>query len=323
MEEGGALIRLKKDAEGHNYAGIGGVLRCGAIWACPTCSVKIMLYRAFQLDKIITWNAERRGTTALLTVAVSHKKYHTLRKVRKAITSGWSGITDSYAWKKWRKELGLDHYVRGVECTITENNGWHLHIHALLFFDGPVSKEIVESFTDSIYEEWSKGIKKAGLTASRKRGIDIQIGRKAIERLGKYLSKMALETAASRIKKRKDNEYAGRSPWEVLDDFVATGLADDWDIWKEWVKGSKGMHQLHFSKGLKKLVLEDEEDLTEEQIAQMDEGGKTIAHLSASAWKFVYQVQEQVLFLTEDQGPEGLYDWLDQHKLGYDIPRIS
>ncbi|WP_198932396.1 hypothetical protein [Pseudonocardia sp. Ae717_Ps2] len=47
-------------------------------------------------------------------------------------------------------------YVRGVEGTHTDLNGWHLHIHALLIFPTDVSAEI-PALTCEVYTRWAAG----------------------------------------------------------------------------------------------------------------------------------------------------------------------
>src|SRR5690606_15028448 len=134
----------------------------------------------------------------------------------------WRHITSHRAWKTTRKALGCDGYVRAIDVTTTDTAGWHLHIHVLLVFDGPVSQELIEPWTDELYTLWSAGLAKSGFTASRERGVDVRGGEGALGGLGKYLNKLTYDTAGAAFKsgnKGKD-VIRSRTPFEVLDDAI-------------------------------------------------------------------------------------------------------
>src|SRR5699024_8443309 len=97
-------------------------------------------------------------------------------------------------------ELGMDGYVRAIECTLGEH-GWHLHIHTLMLFDGPVSSDMIQGWSDELYELWAAGLAKSNLEASREYGVDVRQGSGALDGLSKYLSKMTYEAAGGRFKK--------------------------------------------------------------------------------------------------------------------------
>src|SRR5690606_4655308 len=216
-------------------------------------------------------------------------------------------------WKQTRKDLGCDGYVRALECTIGEN-GWHLHAHVLLVFDGPVSQEMVADWTDELYGLWSDGLALNNTEASREHGVDVRAGSGALDGPGKYLSKLTYEAAGGRFKKGRKG---GRTPFELLDDAINDGLADDFDRWFEWEHGSKGMRQLTWSRGLKERVGVDEAD--DEEIAEEDEGGATIAHIAPSSWKWLYWRAAEVLTVLEQGGVETALAWLDYHGVVYEL----
>src|SRR5699024_6311398 len=203
------------------------------------------------------------------TFTMSHHKGIRLRDERKALSKAWRHITSHRAWKATRKQLGCDGYIRAIECTTTDSAGWHLHIHVLLVFDGPVSQELIEPWTDELYTLWAAGLAKTGFTASRERGVDVRVGGGALDGLGKYLATLASETAGARYKRGKKSRdgIRSRTPFELLDDAINDGRADDFDRWFEWERDSKGMQQLLWSNGLKERVGVDErqdEELAEE-----------------------------------------------------------
>jgi hypothetical protein len=299
---------------GGSSAGYGGLVTCGSVWACPVCSAKITAQRAVELTKLIEWNAARGGSVGLLTLTMQHHRGQRLRELRRALTTAWRHVTSSRGWKEAKKDLGLDGYVRAIEAT-DGDNGWHLHIHCLLLFDGPVSDAMVDLLADEVWTRWSAGLAKSGMTALRKRAVDVRIGDHALETLGKYINKIVFEAVGGRWKKGRKN---GRTPFEILADFLATGLMDDYERWAEWEQGSKGMRQLTWSRGLKARVGVD--DKTDEEIAEEEsEQGETIAVLPARTWRHVYPIADQLLDVTETGGPDAAYAWLDRLGLPYDV----
>ncbi|OLM28046.1 hypothetical protein Ae717Ps2_6896c [Pseudonocardia sp. Ae717_Ps2] len=93
-----------------------------------------------------------------------HHRGHSLRELRRALSAAWRHLTQSRGWKRWKTDLDMD-YVRGVEGTHTDLNGWHLHIHALLIFPTDVSAEI-PALTCEVYTRWAAGLAKKGMSAT-------------------------------------------------------------------------------------------------------------------------------------------------------------
>lgn len=310
--EGGEVL-LKVSGEGENrQAGFGGLSTCGSVWACPVCSAKIAARRTTELEQILTWNAHRGGSVALGTFTMAHHPGQSLKELRKALSQAWRHITASRAWKSERKALGMDHYVRAVECTDGEN-GWHPHIHLLMLFDGPISQDLVDEFTAELYRLWTTGLAKNGITASREHGVDVRVGTGALDGLGKYLSKLTYEAAGGRFKRGRKG---GRTPFELLDDAIKNGLARDFERWFEWEQGSRGMRQLVMSRHLKDEA--QVEEVEDEEIAEEDEGGETIARITPTAWRSLYWQAAELLTVAEQGGPEVAMAWMDYRGLGYE-----
>lgn len=321
IQGGEVLLKVTETADKKRHAGFGGLSTCASVWVCPVCSAKIAAQRTQEIEKLLAWNAARGGSVALATFTMSHTSHDRLRQLRDALQGAWSHITDARLWKKERKKIGMDGYVRAIECTITEDNGWHLHIHVLMIFDGPVTQEHMDEWTDDLYSLWSDGLAQFGMTASRKRGVDVRIGTGVLDGLGKYLSKLTYETAGQRWKKGKgqplaDGRSSSRTPFQLLDDVLLYGRADDMERWWEWEKGSKGMRQLQWSDGLKKKVLVEE--VTDQDAAEADAGGDTVMIISPTAWKTVYKGKATELLEAAEISTDQAFEWMDERDLAYE-----
>jgi hypothetical protein len=315
IEGGEVILKSTTAADGSRQAGYGGLATCGSVWVCPVCSAKIAAQRTQEIENLLAWNAARGGSVALATFTMRHHTGHRLKSLRKALTAAWKHMTGSRAWKAERKALGMDGYVRAIEVTYGDN-GWHLHIHMLTLFDGPVSQELVSGWSDELYEIWARGLARSGMEASREHGVDVRLGTGALDGLGKYLSKLTYEAAGGRF---KQGRKGGRTPFEILDDAINTGLADDFDAWFEYEHASKGMRQITWSQGLKARVGVD--DKSDEEIAEEDEHGETVAVITPSAWKTLYWNAAELLDVLEQGGPDVALKWLDHRGLVYELGR--
>lgn len=306
LEGGGAILR-----DGVR-ASIAGLVSCGSVWACPVCSAKISASRAQELTKLVQWNADRGGSLALLTLTMRHHRGQTLPVLRKALTGAWRHISKGRAWTEIKKELDLDGYVRAIEVT-DGDNGWHLHIHALLVFSRPVTDAEVAELEAVVWTLWSIGLARFGMTAIREHGIDVRRGEEALETFGGYISKIAFETVGARWKKGRKG---GRTPFEILAEGLATGNADDLERWQEWEQGSKGLRQLTWSRGLKGRVGLD--DVTDEELAEKQEQGVSFAHIPGPTLRSAHREGlEHVLDVIETDGRPGVFAWLDARGLAY------
>ena len=293
-------------------AGFGGLHTCGSLWVCPVCSAKITVRRAQELEQVLDWNARRGGSTALATFTVRHNRGHSLDELWNiAIRKGWRSMTENRAWKEGRKYLGIDHYIRATEVTHGAN-GWHVHLHVLLFFDRPVSEEMVRAFQASLYDLWSAALDRFGFEASQEHGVDVRLAeaKSHLEALGKYMSKLVFEASGGRFKKGREG---GRTPFEILADFISTGLEADAILWWEYEKISKGKRQLTWSRGLKAAAGLTE--VTDEEIAKEEIDGDQMITMPNSTWRVVYRVAEKLLDATEEHGVPGAVGWFRDHNL--------
>jgi len=318
-DDGCVYLRAAKDDD--HKAGFGGLAVCGSVWACPVCSARIAVQRVAELGKLLTWNGDRGGSVSFATFTASHHRGQSLKFLMKAMQAAWRYMTKTKGlhWRKLRKLLGCDGYVRALETTHRDEHGWHVHYHLLLIFDGPVSVSSAASLADILYKRWSEALASQGLTASRRHGVDVRLGRagaQSMEVLAKYLAKMTFEVAGGRF---KGGRKLSRTPFEILADGLATGRADDLELWLEWEAASKGCRQLVWSRGLKARVGVDE--LSDEEIAAANVGEETLLILPPRTWREVYPIAVELLEATEADGIAGAMMWLDDRGLVYEIPR--
>ncbi len=304
-----------------------GLQTCGSVWSCPVCSARIQAERSEELLRAVEAANAQGLKVALLTLTMRHNKGHRLKALWKAVSPAWqAAMTTDRAVRRARDGIGLAGWVRRIEATYGAN-GWHLHVHALLFY-GDGSQ--LPSLRDAIWAGWLRRLKANGLDALEKRGIDLRELEldTAREQISGYLNKATYEQTsdsaarelAGQIGKtgRKDN----RTPFDVLADLVRLGLSSDLAIWREWEGASKGRRALTWSKGLREQLL-TERELSDDEIAGDNDGDQVdVALIDASAWNALRErhleadLLEAVELVPHDQGFTAVATFMHHNGLG-------
>jgi hypothetical protein len=107
--------------------------------------------------------------------------------------------------------------------------------------------------------------------------------------MGAYLTKVGDDEATPGLELARADLKAGRgasrSPFRILEDHLQRGDAADWRLFSEWLVVSKGRRTLEWSRGLRALLLPDEDERTDEEIAAEHEPAVNIAAIAPDAWR--------------------------------------
>lgn len=280
---------------GDARAGFSGLQTCGSVWACPVCSEKINAHRQQELDEgICRWLAGG-GAVLFGTLTLRHNRGHRLAELWDAIGPAWNRTTSGagVAWNGGRSELGdrsrfgIRGYVRVVEVKHGEN-GWHPHVHFLLFLDRELPEKSVRDLEGRMFGRWETALAKRGLSVIQSVGIDLRPV-VAGDGLADYFTKATYSTPGAAAYEvtgshSKQRGKGGRTPFQILADVVAIGDADDLDLWHEWEQASKRRRQLTWSRGLRALLALDQE-LTDEEVAEQELDGDVVWTFTPEEWK--------------------------------------
>lgn len=277
----GGNVGVRKKDEAVGYAGLA---TCGSVWACPRCSARIMAVRRLELGVLIAGAAAADMTVVFGTVTLRHRQGQPLAQLWDALTKGQQGVTNATKVKRIRQQLGRVGYVRATEVTYG-GNGWHPHIHTIQLFKGDVSQEQLDELRDAEFAVWKRQTVNRGLGAPVKKRYELRRVVDADVAFSDYFVKGVYNPSVERAAKSVGFEMTGsqtkkargkgsRTPWQVLEDFGRTGDLDDWDVWEEYEKASKGKRALVWSRGLKDLFgigeIEDEE-IADEEVGDRDD----------------------------------------------------
>ncbi|MGP5032390.1 hypothetical protein ACTXJG_13270 [Glutamicibacter arilaitensis] len=231
-----------------------------------------------------------------------------------------------------KAKYGVLGWARTVEVT-RGANGWHVHIHAVLVLEGrQQAHERAYALGRSMHTRWNKGIAKKGFTSSKKHGLRIDVSEGAERQLAEYLTKAGEPEKAVRnsvekagkalareatLGQHKIAKRGGRTPFQILAD-LELGDAEDWAIWTEWLRNSKGRRQLTWSAELRELAglltEESDEEIAAEKVGSEDE---TILVLPIESWRELRRDSHRVAHVLNlaEQSPHELEQWLNREGL--------
>lgn len=311
-------------------AGFAGLQSCGSPWACPVCSQKISGVRADDVQSAVSAWHQDGGRVAFLTLTMRHRKGQRLDDLWAALSHGWDKATGGSGreWVKDCNDYGVPMervvkrgkrageivtenkipFIRAVEVT-HGSNGWHVHIHALLFVRDGVTDDDVKALSDRMFGRWVPALTDKGLTApSQRHGVDIKLVRRGDSNaLGDYFTKSQY---VGRVKADgagweltggagKTARGINRTPFQILADIESAGDADDLALWWEFEKASRGKKQLQWSNGLRDY-LDLGAEATDEEITDQDMGGEVVMTFSRKQWRVLRWVSCSVLTAIEE-----------------------
>ncbi len=305
------MLRVSEDGEGRRRAGVAGLQSCGSPWACPVCARKIAGQRTDELREVLGAVAAAGGSVHMLSLTMRHNRGQSLAELWSALSAAWRAVTSGRAVERERTRWGVLGMVRVIEATHGEH-GWHLHVHALVAFDGPVSRELAGELGGAMFGRWERALVRKGLAAplEDRGGLDVRpvdLGAGSIDAVAEYLSKITLEITGGSA---KEGRRGNRSPFAILRDALATGLAEDCELWLSWEQASRGRRQIAWSQGFREWAGLHRE-MTDQEIAAEDKGGTDMLTIPAEAWPAVRDRVAELLDAAEADGVAGAIHWLN------------
>jgi hypothetical protein len=236
-------VSLHKSYE-HGATHYGNLQTCGRLWVCPVCAAKISERRKRDLRVCMDKHEATGGSFVLASFTFSHDRYDILGDLVKKMLKGWAFFRKDWTFvNKIMPNYGIIGWVRGVEVTHGDN-GFHPHIHIVLFVTKPVDLEALRA---DLFPLWFRACEKQCLgLPNEKHGVDVQDGQSAGDYVAKGAWGLENEVTKGHIKKSKK----GRSPFDLLRDYAYNDDKQAGALFIEYVKGMHGVHQLQASESL-------------------------------------------------------------------------
>lgn len=285
-----ALQIHKSDTNGRAF--YSGLQVCASVWACPVCAAKISERRRVELLAAIERAKVLGLDVYLVTLTVPHGLGDDVRQVLDGILSAWRKSTTSRAGKKFRADFGIRGTVRALEVTYGAN-GFHPHIHALLFLDRGGSPSAVQRAFSPL---WQYACEKAGLPRpSFEHGCRVDDGSHA----GSYAAKWGLdsEMTKSHMKKGKNG---GSSPWDFLRNVLdkGDGYEKSAALFRVYADAFKGRRQLYWSNGLRDFLALGVDATDEEVAAAQEDNAHVLSEISVDQWRAILGTKTEAAVLT-------------------------
>jgi hypothetical protein len=283
-----------------NSVFFGNLQTCGSVWHCPVCAAKISERRASEV--MIAFNyfkSDSRHVISFVTRTVPHTYADSLEKILKQFRNAEKRLKADRNYQSLLKTYGVVGSIKVFEITVGLN-GWHLHIHEILFsfLDTPI-QGFYASLQELMYPYWSNAAVYAGFDEpSKANGLQVQNGDFAAEYIAKFGKEpngswdVSKELTKQHIKKSR----SGFSPFDLLRLYRDLPLSDTLSIIQEYGQVMHGQKQLIWSRGLKNLIQLDEK--TDDEIAkEIEAEAVLLGLLSQSQWKFILKHDLRVTIL--------------------------
>jgi hypothetical protein len=291
----------------HKKAFYQGLLVCSRVWTCPVCAAKIAERRRQELRDAIKAAIAMGMRVYFVTLTVKHGIGDDLQELLdkqsqalKRLSSGKHSIKNQLRsiYAATGEDCPEIHgYIRALEVTHGNENGFHPHFHLLVF----TSQGMSDSVLRYVYANaWKRACRLSGLPEpSDERGVTVQDGSHAAQ----YASKWGLEDEMTKAN-AKQTKRKGLSPWGLL---RAVLDADDPEypperagkLFQVYAKAFHGRRQLYWSNGLRDLLGLSRE-LTDEEVAAKaeDEQATVLATITVGQWRAIRRFHQEAHLLT-------------------------
>jgi hypothetical protein len=247
---------LLSDNENESETGLSNLVTCRSICSCPVCAHRMMLDKAQDIKKALIYAKNNGLVPLMLTLTASHHKNGKLAEFKDKFKSAWQYFSSGRQWKEFKKHFGIYYYISAREVTRKrqDDNGWHYHMHILLFLDpkNVLLNEQVDDIHGKFTERWMKALTRNELNGIPEIACDLRAGAHVGEH---YLTKLGITENA---KGQLDYELTGSANkgatiWDILDS-AAWGDVEAEYQYLEYVEVMQGENWITFSHGLWDLV---------------------------------------------------------------------
>lgn len=306
------------------------LMTCSCLWICAVCAAKISEHRKVEIDRAVIGMTALGYRPILATYTMRHSATDSLHQTLYDLVEAYKAQTSGGGWQSLREKYEVRGYIRTLELTHGEN-GWHPHLHVLMFCD-----EQVETLASELSERWMAILKTVGRDGKRDVACDVRMSNDAI---GDYISKfghrpvdlvatqqrywsMQSEIAKSTSKKARGDH---RNPFEILYDSGAVGIDPDYvtrsrALFREYERETKGRRQLEWSRipDLRRvctIVPLSDEDLQ----LKFDHDSILLAKLTVEQWHIVLRnaAVASLLSIADSGNVSELYEFLEDIGAGH------
>ena len=282
----GVSIKMSTDKSGRTTAGYGGLETCGRIWLCPVCAAKIRVRRGDEVAEGVGRHIASGGGAYFVTATLPHDQGDALTASLETLTKTWRYLTQGRRYQDEKDRFGILGTIKAIEVT-HGRNGWHPHIHAVILTTRKLEVLELCDWYGRLDGRWATGLVRNNWNPGKQPyRFRLDLVTTGANGLAAYVTKVQDAGLGNELARAdmKSGRKSSRTPFEILADFGNEGLADDLELWWEYEQATTGKSAIRWSKGLRKLLLPDQAEQTDEEIAAEEHDGESIAILARNLW---------------------------------------
>lgn len=279
-------VQVKRGNEG---SFIGGIISCDSVWLCPVCNLK----KSAQRGNLIRQTDNNGFYQVMLTLTLQHDISDSLGDLLSALKDASSELKQGGFWQRIKKEFKIKAYITSTEITFGLN-GWHPHIHMILYFDGIPDIDIL---WEKLVQRWIHVCGKVGRYASRFHSLNLT--RSSGDRSADYMTKFRGGLSYEMTGQFNKSSGKGLTFWDLV-------RRRDRKKVIEYAESTFGLKSMTWSHNAKSILGIEEENLND------DDEIEVLADIPDKVWNLIRSkaLQGVVLELAElDQGK--LKEYLD------------
>ncbi|RGC64992.1 Replication protein [Micromonospora sp. MW-13] len=315
MPIGNTPVRVKRDSDGGAH--MSGHETCSSVWSCPVCAASIRSHRADEITRGLAEHLRRptrderrsgrkksglpaqKGGAVLVTLTLPHQAADALARTVELVSEAFRFVQRGRAYAGERDRYGILGHIRAFEVTHGEH-GWHPHLHLILVTAARLTDEECRELEAAWLARWNRFLAREGWpAASAAHGVRFDLVRRDSAAVAVYVTKLQEGADKGKPARRsnvgnevtrsdlKGGRRGSRVPFEILADFGSDGSAEDLALWHEYQLATKGRSAIRWSRGLRALLLPDEDELTDEAITDEAADAETIAVITAPLYRAI------------------------------------
>lgn len=242
--------------------GLGNVMTCGSPWACPHCSLRLARQRQGWAVRVAEGARKAGAIPRMVLLTMRHHAGEALGGLVDKALAGWREMMSSSRGRRERKRSGMLGAIRGLEVTHSGGNGWHPHIHAVMWFPSHAAADTAEAEYRAMWESVVGDVVVWGWERMRDGVEDPD------EKCAAYASKGGTSGFADAALEATSGQRHASSVWRWLDLIGNTGDPPEGAIylWETYAKGMKGRRALGKTnaKWLEEVAVNEDEEVSED-----------------------------------------------------------
>lgn len=177
--------------------------------------------------------------TLMATMTIRHWRGHRLRALRKGIVQAWVDLQRQRAFRELLTRYGGEVFVRVLETTHADANGWHVHYHVLVFVGHDLVDDERAAFDASWSSQWRSSVDRIMGRAHRptlEHGVKLTQCWRA-----DYLTKLGIGAELTDVGQAKEGK--GRSYWAIASAWLDAGAdpsSPDGRLLADYVRDMRG-----------------------------------------------------------------------------------